>query len=155
MILSQACQYGLQATIYLAVQGEAPVLSKEIATQLGIPPHFLAKILQGLSKRGLLKSFKGRGGGFKLSRHPNAITLLDVVRAIEGEDFGTWCLLGLAECSEDVPCPIHSQWKVVKGDILRILGEQSVKDLVDGASGASRWLLPGIPLPTAEPEIAP
>ena len=147
LILSQACQYGLQATIYLAVQGEAPILSKVIATQLGIPPHFLAKILQELSKRGLLLSFKGRGGGFKLSRDPNAITLMDVVLAIEGEGFGTQCLLGLAECSEEVPCPIHSQWKVVKAATLRMLGEQSVKDLVDGASRASRWLLPGIPLP--------
>ncbi len=147
MILSQACQYGLQATIYLAVQDEVPVLSKDIATQLGIPPHFLAKILQGLSKRGLLLSFKGRGGGFKLSRDSNAITLMDVVLAIEGEGFGTRCLLGLAECSEEVPCPIHSQWKVVKAATFRILGEQSVKDLVDGASRASRWLLPGIPLP--------
>ena len=73
MILSQACQYGLQATIYLAVQGDTPVLSKDIATQLGIPPHFLAKILQELSKRGLLLSIRGRGGGFKLSRDPNPV----------------------------------------------------------------------------------
>lgn len=133
MFLSQACKYGLRAIVYLAQHGERPRLSQEIARELQIPKHFLAKILQDLSKNRLLFSYKGRGGGFKLARPAREIKLLEVIAAIEGPQFGQGCLLGLPECSDDSPCPLHYQWTELKDSILRALEATSIQHVIEKA----------------------
>ena len=140
MFLSRACKYGLQAVLHLAQHDPKLLLSKEIARELHIPQHFLARILQDLTRRGLLLSFKGRGGGFKLAQPADEIKLLEVVEAIEGGDFDKDCVLGLLECSEAAPCPIHFQWVAIKAEISRMLSEQSVKQLVEEAALNRPWL---------------
>jgi Rrf2 family iron-sulfur cluster assembly transcriptional regulator len=139
MILSRACKYGLQAVLHLARHDQRPLLSKEIAQALSIPQHFLAKILQDLSRRGLLQSFKGRGGGFKLARPADNIRLLDVVETIEGGEFDAGCVLGLRECSDEKACPVHYQWKQIKAQILSMLSDKSVRGLLEDT--ASQCLL--------------
>ena len=134
MILSRACKYGLQAVLHLARYDDRPVLSKEIAQALDIPQHFLAKILQDLARHGLLQSFKGRGGGFKLARPANKIKLLEVVETIEGGDFDDGCVLGLRECSDEQACPVHYQWKEIKNQILGMLTEKDVKGLLESTA---------------------
>jgi Rrf2 family transcriptional regulator, iron-sulfur cluster assembly transcription factor len=133
MMISQACKYGLRAMVYLAENGQDPVLSRDIAHELSIPEHFLAKILQDLSKNKLLASFKGRGGGFRLAREADGIRLLDVIEAIDGPHFGQACLLGLPACASEVPCPLHYQWSDIKGSILDMLGLTSIQHVVDGS----------------------
>ena len=139
MILSRACNYGLQAVLHLARHDGRPLLCKEISQALNIPQHFLAKILQDLSRRGLLQSFKGRGGGFKLARSADEIKLLDVVETIEGTELDAECVLGLSECSDEEACPVHHQWKQIKAQILNMLSEKSVKGLLEDT--ASQCLL--------------
>jgi Rrf2 family transcriptional regulator, iron-sulfur cluster assembly transcription factor len=131
MIISQACKYGLRAMVYLAQHCEEPVLSRDIAKELQIPEHFLAKILQDLSKNKLLLSFKGRGGGFKLARQPQSIKLLEVVEAIDGPQFGQGCLLGLPECRDEAPCPLHYQWSDIKSSILHMLEQTSIQHVLE------------------------
>ena len=131
MIISQACKYGLRAMVYLAQHNEEPVLSRDIAKELQIPEHFLAKILQDLSKNKLLLSFKGRGGGFKLARQPQSIKLLEVVEAIDGPQFGQGCLLGLPECKDEAPCPLHYQWSDIKSSILHMLEQTSIQHVLE------------------------
>lgn len=68
LIFSRQCEYALQAVLYLALRPEGEMTSiKEMTDKLGIPYHFLAKILQDLSKKGLLSSLKGPTGGFRPS----------------------------------------------------------------------------------------
>lgn len=133
MILSRACKYGLQAVIYLARQEDrSPVLSKRIAEDLDIPQYYLAKILHDLSRQGLLKSFRGRRGGFKLARSADSIRPLEVVEAIEGRGFCDGCVLGiLPECPERAACVVHSQWSAIKSQIIAMLGEKSVRELIE------------------------
>ena len=101
-----------------------------VGWKLDIPPFFLAKILQDLSRRGLLLSYKGRGGGFTLARPAGNIRLIDVVEAIEGTGFSDECVLGLPDCSDESACAVHAKWKLAKAEILSMLGEKSVKELV-------------------------
>ncbi len=131
MIMSQACKYGLRAMVHLAQHSGDPLLSRDIAKELNIPEHFLAKILQDLSKNKLLQSFKGRGGGFKLARTAEEIKLLEVVEAIDGPQFGQGCLLGLPECSDEAPCPLHYQWGEIKNSILQMLTKTSIKHVLE------------------------
>jgi Rrf2 family protein len=119
--------------VHLAGKTDQPVLSRDIARELSIPEHFLAKILQDLSKSRLLLSFKGRGGGFRLARPAGEIRLLEVIQAIDGPQFGQGCLLGLPQCSDETPCPLHYQWAQIKTRIMRALGDTTIDHVLTGS----------------------
>ena len=129
MILSQASKYALRAAIHLAKNGEQPQLSRDIAAAIDVPGQYLAKILQDLARHGVLTSAEGRGGGFRLSGSAKDVELLTVVRAIEGQDFGEGCVLGLPECSPLDPCPLHEQWGAIRDSLLQMLEKTSLSDL--------------------------
>lgn len=130
MILSRTSQYAIQALIYVASQpaGE-PVLSRKIADYLGVPPSYLAKIMQVLCRGGLLYSFRGRQGGFCLREGAEQTDLMRVVTLIEGPALTETCVLGLKVCEDMTPCPMHHSWKPIKEKIVRILREQTLAKL--------------------------
>lgn len=130
IIFSRACEYGIQATLYIATQPDRRVGIKEIASELSIPVHFLAKILQSLSEKGVLSSFKGVHGGFTLQRAPGSIHLIDVVEAIDGLDFFDSCVLGFPGCGTGKPCPVHDRWGEVRDTIRAMLSTDSLLDLL-------------------------
>jgi Rrf2 family protein len=121
MMLSQASKYALRAAIYLAQRPEGNHLSRDIAADLAVPAQYLAKILQDLVRAGLLTSAKGRGGGFRLAADGSGVDLLRVVRAIEGEDYGAGCALGLPSCSDTDPCALHGAWKQMRAAFMASL----------------------------------
>ena len=95
MLLSRACEYGIQAVLYLAKHHDVPYISvKEIAEKHDISFHFLGKILQTLTQKGLLTSYKGPKGGVSLARSPQELTVLQVVEAIDGVEFLRKCVVG-------------------------------------------------------------
>ena len=126
MIFSQASKYAIRALIHLAEHAPEPQLSREIARAIDVPGHFLAKILQDLSRVQLLQSFKGRGGGFKLAKSADQISLLEIVQAMDGPGFGQHCLLGLPGCSEIDPCPLHEHWVRHSTEIMAMLRSQTL-----------------------------
>lgn len=111
-LLSKSCVYGVRAVLYVAGRpmGERYVSISEIAEQLGLSFHFLTKILQGLTERGILVSYRGPRGGVALGRPASRITLLDIVEALDGPEMFRSCILGLAECGARKPCPLHREW---------------------------------------------
>ncbi|MGE7775886.1 RrF2 family transcriptional regulator [Chitinophaga sp. NPDC101104] len=131
-MLSRACEYGIKAAVYLAQRAKANELSsvKEIATAIGSPVAFTAKVLQQLVRSGLISSAKGVKGGFFIDeatlRHLN---LCRIVSAIDGNGITENCMLGLRECSEKNPCPVHHQYKHIKADIIRMLNDSLVANL--------------------------
>jgi Rrf2 family protein len=141
MLLSRACTYGVRAALFLARRPDTqPVLVKDIAKRLGIPFHFLGKIVQEMVKTGILVSFKGRNGGVALARSTDQIKLREVVEAIDGPDLLKGCVLGLPECSGDHPCPLHAKWSDIREGIEGMLSEKSVAQMMDGL--AERVLRP-------------
>jgi len=101
----------------------------EMAAELSIPQPYLSKVLQQLSKSGIISSAKGRGGGFYLSNDNMKRPLIDVVICIEGHNVFNKCILGLAECSDENPCILHHHFKAFKNSIEKSICEQSVEDL--------------------------
>ena len=79
MIFSQTSKYAIRALLHLAQHGDQPHRSRAIAQALTVPEPFLAKILQALVRHGLLLSFKGRGGGFKLARAADRISVYEIM----------------------------------------------------------------------------
>jgi Rrf2 family protein len=129
-LFSKACEYGIQATLYIASQAGRRVGIKEIARELDIPVHFLAKILQSLSEKDVLASFKGVHGGFELRRSPSDIHLIEVVSAIDGLDIFNSCILGFPGCGEGAPCPVHERWGTTRETMRSMLSEDSLADLI-------------------------
>jgi len=127
---SKACEYGIQATLYIATLPERRVGIKEIAHELRIPVHFLAKILQLLSEKRVLSSYKGVQGGFTLQRAPEHIHLIDIVEAIDGLGFFEHCVLGFPGCDDEKPCPVHHRWGELRSHIHSMLSSDSLADLL-------------------------
>lgn len=130
LIFSRQCEYALQAVVFLALRREGERTSiKGLTKKLDIPYHFLAKILQDLSRKGLLESLKGPGGGFSLGKPVRDITLLHIVEAIDGVDFTRKCVMGFAECSGKQPCAVHEKWAALRDGIHSMLVSKNVAQL--------------------------
>ena len=150
MLISRTSQYAVQALIYMALKGnKAPILSREVAEQLGVPSAYLAKIMQVLCKGGLLHSFRGRLGGFTLRDVPGDIDLMRVLLITEGPEFSKDCVLGLKVCSDETACPMHERWTPIKAHILAMLKEQNLAGLAEAVRMGKYRLtdIPGILLP--------
>ncbi|MCO5233342.1 MAG: Rrf2 family transcriptional regulator [Chitinophagales bacterium] len=142
-MFSKACEYAIRAIIYIAEQtksGNRPPL-KDIALEIDSPEAFTAKILQQLSKNGLVFSIKGVYGGFEIQPQKlDTIRLVDIVLAIDGDDVYTKCALGLRNCSEEHPCPVHPTFKPIKADIRRMLEETSIWDMSESFKNGKSFL---------------
>ena len=82
--LAKSTLFALYAMMELARSPDEPISTASIAERYGISPHHLAKVMQQLSRRGLVQSIRGAGGGHRLARSPKNITLFDVVEIFEG-----------------------------------------------------------------------
>jgi Rrf2 family transcriptional regulator, iron-sulfur cluster assembly transcription factor len=136
-LLSKSSIYALRASLYMAtLPPDEYVPVHDIAEKLGISFHFLAKILQALTHRGILKSFRGPHGGVALARPADDVSLEELIEAVDGQQRFEGCLMGLPGCGEERPCPLHEQWEETQKSISRIftcstLGEQArrIKEL--------------------------
>src|SRR5690349_6060922 len=101
MIYSSTTEYAIRGLSELAIREPGKrVLLDQLVAGTTLPRDFMAKVFQKLAKAGLLKSAKGRGGGFELARPAHEITLSDIVGAIEGEQAYDQCVVGLEKCND-------------------------------------------------------
>jgi Rrf2 family transcriptional regulator, iron-sulfur cluster assembly transcription factor len=135
-MFSKACEYGIRAMIYIAHKsGEAERVGiKDIAKSVDSPEAFLAKILQDLSRKGLVQSVKGPNGGFFLEKKGLQVSLADVVSAIDGDQLFNGCGLGLKVCSEKNPCPIHDEFKAIRNKLKALLENTRVSEFTEDLS---------------------
>jgi Rrf2 family protein len=130
MIYSNACEYGIRAMVYLVGRGEEQkILLKDIAENENIPGPFLGKVFQTLVKAGLLKSSKGPGGGYQLAKKPEEIALYDIYCAIDGGKDLDACAVGLEECHDEQPCPLHDTWTPIRDSIQRYLENTTLREM--------------------------
>ena len=135
MRLTSAAEYGIRALLYLSLQPPDKVcLISEISKVQNIPEKFLAKIMQSLSKGGLVKSFRGVKGGFSLARLPEEITLKDAVECLEGPMALNKCLIGEDSCERSGTCPVHLVWKDAQDKFIDVLDKANLKNLAEKAA---------------------
>ncbi|GAV22777.1 RrF2 family transcriptional regulator [Carboxydothermus pertinax] len=134
MNLTQATDYAFRAVLYLARKGEGEVVeAQEIAGQERIPLRFLLKIMRLLGRAGIIKSFRGVGGGFALAKSPAEVTLLDVVEAVEGPIKINRCLIDPQYCSSQRSgrCAIHQELSLLQKDIIARLGTANFANILN------------------------
>lgn len=127
-IFSKTCEYAMRSVFFISHRTSAGgrVGIKEIAKEIGSPEHFLAKILQDLSRRGIVQSAKGPNGGFYMDQNTLKRPLSEVVEAVDGNGIFTGCGLGLDYCSEINPCPLHHEFKGIRNQIKSMLQKTSI-----------------------------
>jgi Rrf2 family protein len=127
--LTKKADYGLIALKHLANSGGSSASAKEIADAYRLPPPLLAKILQKLTKSGLLRSLPGTNGGYMLSRDPRRITALEVIRAIDGPVLLTSCFTAHGDCDQSEMCTVREPLRKVHEAILHMLGTITISDI--------------------------
>ncbi len=133
LIFSNTCQYAIKACIVLATE-KKKIGIIDISEQIGTPTYFTSKILQQLTKKNLISSGKGKGGGFYLSDEQyEQLTIKDIYEHFEGKDVLNSCLLGLKNCNGENPCPIHYLAVNIKEKVM-IMFRYKIKDLKDFGS---------------------
>ncbi|HLV43223.1 MAG TPA: Rrf2 family transcriptional regulator [Brumimicrobium sp.] len=129
-MISSKCKYAIRAVIYLATKDaeKERLGGTQIAEALDLPLAFTNKILQELSRKNVIDSFKGPKGGFILSEYQKSNSILFIIEAIDGLSIFFRCGMGLDHCSDIQPCPFHSTFKKVREDLLSTFKNQIISD---------------------------
>lgn len=129
-MLSKSCEYGLRATLYLAsLDEEGYVPISTISEELDISFPFLTKIFQKLNDADLLTSQRGPKGGVALTQPADEVTLYEIVAAIDGEDLFRECVLGLPNCGDAEPCPLHDDWTEKRNQVEEMFQNATLAEL--------------------------
>lgn len=130
IFFSRQCEYAIQSAVYIAQKPSGKWTTvKELTGHLNVPYHFSGKILQSLSRKGVLVSMKGTRGGFALARLAKEVTLFDIVDAVDGSAFHKACVMGFPRCGDGHKCSLHDQWVILREKIYRMLVKKTLADL--------------------------
>lgn len=127
-MISQTAEYALRAIVYLADRPEAPQTTQQIAEVTCVPAGYLAKVMQGLSRAGLVRAQRGLHGGFTLARPADGLTVLDVVRAVDPLRRIERCPLGIK--GHLTLCPLHRRLDGAVAMVEKALGESTIAELL-------------------------
>ena len=133
-MFSKACEYAIKAVLHIAHKSRSDVRVgvKDIAKAIDSPEAFTGKIMQQLSKNGLVKSIKGPSGGFWIGEEERkSANLRNIVKIIDGDKLYTDCGLGLKHCNDDQPCPVHFQYKEIRDALIKMHTETTLDDLAE------------------------
>ena len=142
MIFSKPSEYAIRAVVYLAVNSSSNQRfgTKKIAEDLDFPEPYLGKVLQQLARNNIISSVKGPNGGFCLEEKAMDISLLKIIESIEGLAFFSSCGLGLHDCNDEKPCPIHNDYQAFRDNFHKMLSEKTIKDMKENVDQGGAFL---------------
>ncbi len=133
-MFSKATEYALRATIYIAQRSndqKKPGL-EEIAIAIDSPKSFTAKILQQLTRNNkVVSSVRGPNGGFFLTEKAKKMPVHIILEAMNEDKVLQKCVLGLKLCSEIQPCPMHTQYKSIKLQLIKLFETKTIQSLAN------------------------
>ena len=144
MIFGATATHALRALAHLAGNdGDGALLGRELAREVGVPPHYLSKLLAVLARAGILSASRGVRGGYRLARSPAEIRLIEIVEPFEGKRVRPGCLLSPDHpCRDDAACSAHGAWSEAKAAYTTFLETTTLADIQGGhavpARGARR-----------------
>ncbi len=135
MQLTRAADYAVRVLIHLAGQPAHTRASRAgLAEAADCPEQFLSKVLQSLTRAGLVVSHRGNTGGFELPASRLDASLLEVVEAIEGPVRLNLCLTADQSCERQAGCPAHPVWEEAQTAMFEVLRKCTLRDLANGAA---------------------
>ena len=135
MYYGHAAEAAIRAALCLASYPPGEITPvQDIAASTKVPKAYLSKVIQRLAQQGLVRTFRGPGGGIQLRKPPEAITLWSLVHATEGPGEPDRCVLGLGDCSSKDPCPLHESWAPLRDEFQRLLQRTTLAELLQDVS---------------------
>ena len=126
MNITRQADYALRCVLVMAKEPAKVFMIKDIASQKLIPQSFLAKILQRLARKGIVKSLRGVKGGFVLARTPAEITIYDIIEAIDGPVKINKCVLDATACTLRKTCSLHKFWTEIQNELVTKLKNTTI-----------------------------
>lgn len=129
-MISQTAKHALAALTVLAELPRGQYAgAADIAREINAPRNYLGKLLKTLADEGLVESQKGRGGGVRLARRPDSVSLLEAVQRIDRLNRWSDCFLERGRCSAEGQCAVHHRWAKVRDVYLEFLKQTTIADL--------------------------
>ncbi len=146
--LTHKGDYAVRAMIALArSNGEGLLSVPRIAERMAIPPRFLPQVMTDLVRAGLVEARPGRSGGYRLARPADSVTILEIIRAAEGDGRRRACVLRGSPCGSDGHCDVHDVFTRAQDAILAELGQADLASVVRSDVAGSRPPDPGLKPP--------
>ena len=130
MLITRETDYAVRTVLYLARNSDRRISVTEIADVMHIPKSFLAKLLQRLVKNHILLSSRGVNGGFELAKKASAITLLDVMEAMQGPAAINVCAIDSGRCEHEYTCTVHPVWVEIRREVEKKLAKKTIAKLI-------------------------
>jgi FeS assembly SUF system regulator len=154
IILSKLADYGVIVATHLAVFPERQVTAATIAAETRLPQATAAKVLKALAHAGLVAAARGAGGGYRLARDARAISVAEVVAAIDGDIGLTQCSVHVEECARTSFCPTRPHWAAINRAVGEALSAVSLDAMLTPAAFAFRPSSLPNPSPSDEPRFS-
>lgn len=133
-MISQTAEYALRAIVWLAGQGAEPVTRQALARATKVPPDYLSKVMQSLSRHRLVKAQRGKNGGFSLVKSSEKLTVLEVVNAVDQVQRIKKCPLGLKSHDKRL-CALHQRMDDTMVMVERVFGQTTIAELMQTRGG--------------------
>lgn len=136
--MSRLTDYGVVLMTYMATHPDRQHNAAEVAAAAQLPLPTVSKLLRTLARRGLLVSHRGVKGGYSLARNPEDITLVAIIRALEGPFGLTVCTEKLpGTCEHEPTCPVQSHWHRINRAVGQALEDVTLASLVGPATASA------------------
>jgi len=138
IILSKLADYGVIVATHLAARPGRQVAAATVAAETRLPQATVAKILKALARAGLVLAARGAGGGYRLARIATAISIAEVVAAIDGDIGLTQCSVHVDECARTTYCPTRPHWAAINSAVGQALSAVSLDAMLTPAAFVPR-----------------
>ena len=129
--LTKRADYAIRTVLALArLDADERWSVRRVAADQHVPERFLAQVTRDLVRAGLVEGSVGRTGGYRLAKPAAAITLLDVVEAVEGDSRRRVCILRGGPCVSEGVCDVHAVFATAQEDVLRRLRAATVESSI-------------------------
>jgi FeS assembly SUF system regulator len=136
IILSKLADYGVIVASHLALDPERQLNAAAVAAETQLPQATVAKLLKALARAGVVAAARGAAGGYRLARPATAISIADVVAAIDGEIGVTQCSVHEPGCERTNFCPTRPHWQRINAAVGDALAAISLADMVESLPAA-------------------
>jgi Rrf2 family protein len=130
MTLSKTTEYALRVLSFMSLNPEKMYSSYYLHRHLKIPKKYLQRLLTDLSKSGLIRSNRGRNGGYVFAKKIDSIYISDIIDAVEGFSHEPGCFLGFKKCALENPCAMHDFWASTQKSLIHTLSSTRLVDLI-------------------------
>jgi len=142
IILSKLADYGVIVASHLAAHPDRQETAAAIAAATRLPPATVAKLLKALAHAGLVSATRGAAGGYRLARLPGAISVAEVVAAIDGDIGMTQCSVHVEDCERTNYCPTRPHWAAINRAVGAALSAISLDEMLGPMAFAPAFAQP-------------